>query len=304
MNPLIEKSLEQGLIFAVLAIGVYFTYKILDIADLSVEGTFPLGAFVFSRIALAGLDPITATLGAFVLGALAGGMTYLIHSKIKINALLSGILTLTILYSFNLRINNTSNVALTKVPTLFKMFGGTSRIVFLAVLVIAIKLLVDLFLSTEHGYMLRITGDNPDLGLAMGKNPNTYKLLGLMLSNGLVAVAGALMAQSQSFADITMGQSIIVTALASIIIGDTFLKNSRFLKPTTRAIIGAISFKIIGGIAIDRGLAAEDLKAITAFIVIAFIAYNNASAFGVAKFKTMKRRKIQNAKYKSSVEGI
>ncbi len=304
MSPLIEKSLEQGLIFAILAMGVFFTYKLLDIADLSVEGTFPLGAFIFSRLALAQFNPVVATMGAFLFGALAGALTYLIHSKIKINALLSGILTLTILYSFNLRVNGTSNVPLTKVDTFFKMFRGSSKLIFLAVVVIGLKLLIDLFLSTEHGYMLKITGDNPKLGLAMGKNPDRYKLLGLMISNGLVGVSGALMAQSQSFADITMGQSIIVTALASIIIGDTFLKNARFIKPTTRAIIGALCYKLIGGFAIDRGLSSEDLKAVTAFIVIAFIAYNNASAFGMTAIKNRKRRRETNAEYKSSVEGV
>lgn len=278
MNELFTTSLNQGLIFSVLAIGVFITYKILDFPDLSVEGTFPLGAFIFAKFALMGLNPVLSTIIAGFCGALAGSLTYALHIKLKIEPILAGILTMTILYSVNLRVNSsTSNIPLYSTPSLFKM-GPT--ILVLALIVILSKVVMDIFLSTEIGYLLIATGDNQTLVKTLGISPNKLKLIGLMISNAFVAISGALMAQMQSFADITMGTSIIVYALASIIIGYSFLKNSSLLKGTTRAIIGAIVYKMIGGVAIQLGLAPTDLRAISAIIVIVFIAYNN---FGIGR---------------------
>lgn len=280
MNSLITISIEQGLIFAVLAIGVFITYKILDFPDLSVEGTFPFGAFVFAKFATMGLNPITSTLLAFVFGLLAGVITYFLHIKMKIAPILAGILTMTILYSVNLRINGKANIPLYNSPSIFSL--GNKMLV-LIIIVLIVKVLMDMFLKTEIGYLLIATGDNETLVKSLGANCDRYKLLGLMLSNGLVAMSGALMGQRQGFADINMGTSIIVSALASIIIGDTILKKSTKLNGTTRAILGSISYKLIGGLAIDLGLAPTDLKAISAIIVIAFIGYNNASFFNFKK---------------------
>lgn len=272
MISLITTSIEQGLIFAVLAMGVFITYKILDIADLSVEGTFPLGAFAFAKFIMMGFNPIISTLLAFCFGTLAGLLTATLFIKLKIKPLLAGILTMTILYSVNLRINGKSNIPLFKYDSLLKM---GPKILVLLLIVIAIKIMLDLFLKTETGYLLITTGDNESLVRSLGANSNKYKLIGLMLANGLVALSGALMAQYQGFADITMGSSIIVVALASIIIGDTIRKKSNGLKLTTRAIFGAIVYKIIGAVAIELGLPATDLRAINAIIVIVFISYNN-----------------------------
>lgn len=280
MNSLMTISIEQGLIFAVLAMGVFITYKILDFPDLSVEGTFPFGAFIFARFATLGLDPVTSTILAFAFGTLAGVITYFLHIKMKIAPILAGILTMTILYSVNLRINGKANIPLYNSPSVFS-FGN--KIVVLVIIVVIIKVLMDMFLKTEIGYLLIATGDNETLVKSLGVSCDKFKLLGLMLSNGLVAVSGALMGQIQGFADINMGTSIIVSALASIIIGDTILKKSTKLRGTTRAIMGAISYKIIGGAAIDLGLAPTDLKAISAIIVIIFIGYNNASFFSLKK---------------------
>lgn len=292
MGALISISLEQGLIFAVLAIGVFITYKILDFPDLSVEGTFPFGAFIFSKFMLMGLDPISSTLLAFVFGSIAGVVTYILHIKMKIAPILAGILTMTILYSVNLRINGKANIPLYNFESLFE-YGNT--IIVLGIVVLLVKILMDMFLKTEIGYLLVATGDNETLVKSLGVNCNKFKLLGLMLSNGIVAMSGALMGQLQGFADINMGASIIVSALASIIIGDTVLKNSRKLNGTTRAILGAVAYKLIGGIAIDLGLAPTDLKAISAIIVILFIGYNNASFIGVLKqggVKDVKNKKL------------
>ncbi len=294
MNSLVITSLEQGLIFAVLAMGVFLTYKVLDIADLSVEGTFPMGAFVFAKFISMGIDPIISTLMAFCFGTLAGLLTATLYIKLKIQPLLAGILTMTILYSTNLRINGRANVPLFSYESVFNI---SSTLVVLVVIVLLIKVLLDQFLKTEVGYLLIATGDNESLVRSLGASSNKYKLIGLMLANGLVGLSGALMAQMQGFADITMGHSIIVVALASVIIGDTIRKNSNKLKNTTRVIIGAIVYKIIGGIAIDLGLSPTDLKAISAIIVIVFIAYNN---FGVDLLGLKKPlKKVKEGKHRA-----
>jgi len=273
MNTLLLTSIEQGLIFSVLAIGVTITFKILDFADMSVEGTFPMGAFLFAKFITAGASPVISTLLAFLFGTVAGIITYTLNIKLKIKALLSGILTMTILYSVNLRLNGKSNIGLFNNPSIF---DNMKAVIVLIVIVAAVKKLMDIFLKTEVGYLLIATGDNETLVKSLGENSNKYKLIGLMLSNGLVGLSGALMAQYQGFADINMGTSIIVVAIASIIVGDTILRNKK-LKNTTRAIIGALVYKFIGAVAIDLGLAPTDLKAINAIIVIGFLSYNTFS---------------------------
>lgn len=273
MNTLLLTSIEQGLIFSVLAIGVTITFKILDFADMSVEGTFPMGAFIFAKFITSGINPLTSTILAFLFGTLAGLITYTLNIKLKIKALLSGILTMTILYSVNLRLNGKSNVGLFNYTSIYDF---TEVIVILIIIAAIVKIAMDLFLKTEVGYLLIATGDNETLVKSLGENSNKYKLIGLMLSNGLVALSGAMMAQYQGFAEITMGTGIIVVAIASIIVGDTILRNKK-LKNTTRAIIGALVYKFIGAVAIDLGLEPTDLKAINALIVIAFLSYNTFS---------------------------
>lgn len=273
MNTLLLTSIEQGLIFSVLAIGVTITFKILDFADMSVEGTFPMGAFIFARLITSGLNPLTSTILSFLFGTLAGLITYTLNIKLKIKALLSGILTMTILYSVNLRLNGKSNVGLFNYSSIF---DNTEVIIILIIIAVAVKLAMDIFLKTEIGYLLIATGDNETLVKSLGEDSNKYKVIGLMLSNGLVALSGAMMAQYQGFAEITMGTGIIVVAIASIIVGDTILKNKK-LKNTTRAIMGALVYKFIGAVAIDLGLKPTDLKAINAIIVIAFLSYNTFS---------------------------
>ncbi|HLR21100.1 MAG TPA: ABC transporter permease [Tissierellaceae bacterium] len=287
MNSLIITSIEQGLIFAVLAMGIFITYKILDIADLSVEGTFPFGAFIFAKFVSIGINPIISTLMAFCFGTLAGMLTATLFTKLKIKPILAGILTMTILYSVNLKTNGKSNVPLFNYSTIF---DKSSTLIILIEIVLLVKIILDLFLKTEAGYLLIATGDNESLVRSLGQNSNKYKLIGLMIANGFVALSGALMAQYQGFADVTMGHSIIVVALASIIIGDTISKNSTKFKNTSRAIVGAIIYKIIGGIAIWVGLDPHNLKAVNAIIVIVFIAYNNFAA-DLFKFDTKRRGK-------------
>lgn len=278
LSSVLMSSLEIGLIFSFLAIGVVLTYKVLNLADLSVEGTFPLGAFIFAACVLNGMNAIAAMILSFIGGLAAGFITYLLYKKLKVDALLAGILTMTMLYSINLRITGKSNVPLFEYDSIFIKFSFMPKIVILIILVVILKLIMDAYFKTEQGYLLVVTGDNQSLVRSLGKNPNKYIMLGFMLSNGFVALSGSLMAQHQGFADAQMGTTMIVTALASIIIGDTFMKNSRKLKITTRAIIGAIAYRIISGLAIHLGLDPNDLKLITALIVIVFIFYNNFTA--------------------------
>lgn len=274
--PVFQSSIEIGLIFSLLAIGVVLTYKILEFYDLSVEGTFPLGAFVFAKMVMIGVNPILGVIVSFFAGAVGGLITYLLYKKFKIEALLAGILTMTMLYSINIRITGSNNVPLFEYDTIFTMFSQVPRVILIGGILLIAKLAIDLFLKTEIGYIFRATGDNKTLVKSMGKNPDKYVLLGLMLSNGLIATSGALMTQHQGFADSQMGVAMIVTAMASIIIGDTIFKNSKILSYTTRAIIGAIIYRLISGIAIYIGLNPTDLKLITALIVIIFIGYNNS----------------------------
>ena len=285
MNTLILTSIEQGLIFSVLAIGVTITFKILDFADMSVEGTFPFGAFLFAKLITTGISPLLSTLLSFAFGSLAGLLTYTLNIKLKIKALLSGILTATMLYTINLRSNGKSNIGLFSYDSLY---DGFEPVIILVFLVFTVKVLMDIFLKTEIGYLLIATGDNETLVKSLGENSNKYKLIGLMLSNGLVALSGALMAQYQGFAEITMGTGIIVIGIASIIVGDTILRKRKILKLTSRAIIGALIYKFIGAVAIDLGLAPTDLKAINAIIVIMFLSYNTFSPVKTRKAKELK----------------
>lgn len=268
-------SLETGLIFAIMSMGVMLTYKTLRISDLSVEGTFPLGAFVLARLATMGLDPIPSIAISFIAGMLAGAVTYILFKKFKIDALLSGILTMTALYSINLRIGGKANVPLFEYESIFTILGGLPKAVILIILVLIVKVLLDKFFDTEKGYLLIATGDNENLVRSLGVNSNTYILLGLMLANGLTAMAGSVMAQYQGFADIQMGTSMIVTALASIIIGNTIFGEASDVRNTSRVILGAIIYRLISGLAIHFGLEPGDLKAITALIVVIFLVYNN-----------------------------
>ena len=270
MGALLSISLEQGLVFAVLAIGVFITYKILDFPDLSVEGTFPFGAFIFSKFMLLGLDPISSTLLSFIFGSLAGVLTYALHIKMKIAPILAGILTMTILYSVNLRVNGKANIPLYNYSSIFD-YGNI--ILILIVIVLLIKFLMDMFLKTERGYLLIATGDNETLVKSLGVNCNTYKLLGLMLSNALVALSGALLAQYQGFADINMGRGAIVIGLAAVIIGEAIFGKvfRNFGLKLLAVAFGAIIYYIVLQIVIWMGIDTDLLKLLSAVVVAIFL---------------------------------
>ncbi len=272
-------SLEQGLIYAVLAMGIFISFRILGVPDMSVEGTFPMGALITAFLLLNGVNPILATLAALVVGVLPGIVAALLAIKLKIMSILAGILTMTMLYSVNLRINGRPNVPFTKSNNIYGLIDVgnpyINRVIILIIIVVLLKLLLDWFFKTKMGYMLITTGDNETLVKTLGESADKYKIIGLGMANGIVALSGSLFAQSLKFADTQMGQGVLVIALASIIIGETLFKE-RNIKGTLRAIVGAIIYKIIGALALEAGLNPNDLKMINAVIVIVFIAYNNS----------------------------
>lgn len=263
-------SLEQGLIFAIMVLGVYISYKILDFPDLSVDGSFPLGAAIVGAGLLKGVNPILCLVLATIGGALGGLITGILHVKFKIRDLLAGILVMTALYSINLRIMGKSNIHLFNVKHLFS--GDTNSILIIGIILIIVKLLLDFLLKTEFGFALRALGDNEKLVVALGINEKRLKIIGLMLANALVALAGGVLAQHQGFSDIGMGTGIIVAGLASIILGEGIFKNVKFIKMTTVVVIGSIIYRFAIAFALKLGLRATDLKLVTALIVVIILA--------------------------------
>ncbi|SFP63877.1 ABC transporter permease [Caldicoprobacter faecalis] len=274
MFGLMVTSLEQGLVFGIMALGVYITFKVLDFPDLTVDGSFPLGAAVASIMIFNGGNPFLALCLATAAGIAAGCITGFLNTRGKITGLLSGILTMTALYSINLRIMGRANVTLLNSRTIFtyiEEWGVPHRWVFLALFIITaflIKVLLDCFLKTQIGFALRATGDNPEMARANGINTDTMKILGLSLSNGLIALSGALVAQYQGFADIGMGIGTIVAGLASVIIGEMMLGERTICMATFATLMGSFIYRLSIGIALRLGFAATDLKLLTTVLVI------------------------------------
>lgn len=276
--------LDQGLIFAIVTLGVYISYKILDFPDLSVDGTFPLGAAVAALCLIKGINPFLACFIALIAGGVGGLITGLLHVKLKITNLLSGILVMIALYSINLRIMSKSNVPLFGKTTIFS--GTISPILIIIVFTLIIKVALDLFLKTKLGFALIAVGDNEQIVTLLGLNKDNIKILGLIISNSFVALSGALMAQYQGFSDVNMGTGTVVMGLASVIIGESIFKNISIMKATTTAILGSILYKAAVAIALRLGLPPTDLKLITAVIVIAFLSLNSHS-FNVKRRKRL-----------------
>jgi putative ABC transport system permease protein len=277
-------ALEQGLLFALVAMGVYITYKILDFPDLSVDGTFPLGASISAALLINGVNPWISILIATIGGAIAGSITGFLHVKLKISNLMSGILVMMGLYSVNLRIMGKSNIPLFNTNYIFKSTAVNSIFIILAIVVV-VKIILDLFLKTKAGFLLTAVGDNEQVVSSLGVNKNLVKVLGLAISNGLVALAGALTAQHQGFADVTMGTGIVVMGLAAVIIGVSIFGKISFIKATTLSIFGAIIYKLVIAIALWMKLNPNDLKILTAVLVAVALAANN----NVFKFKRKNR---------------
>jgi putative ABC transport system permease protein len=277
--------IEEGLVYAIMALGVYITYKILDFPDLSVDGTFPLGGAITAVLVLAGVNPFAALFLAFIAGALAGCITGIIHVKLKVRDLLSGIIVMTALYSVNLRLVGKSNVAFFNSDSIFensivnkiipKGLSDVSVIAILVVIVLIVKILLDLFLKTRSGYLLRAVGDNETLVTSLAKDKGTVKILGLSIANGLAALAGSVYCQQKGFFDISMGTGTIVIGLANVIIGTKLLKRFGAIKATTAVIIGSIVYKACVSLAIFFGMEASDLKIITSALFLGILIVSN-----------------------------
>lgn len=267
-------TIEIGLMYGIMVLGVYLTFRILDYADLSVDGSFPLGAAITVILIVNGYNPWLAMVIAFLGGSLAGMFTGALHTKLKITPLLSGILTMTALYSINLRVMGRPNISLLRIRTVFIDFNslpymekyGVLVLSFLAVVVIGF--IIYRFLLTELGLALRATGDNELMILSQGVNTDLMKILGLSLSNGLVALSGSLVAQNQQFADVGMGIGIIVAGLASVIIGEVIVGTRSIGRSVIAVFCGAIIYRMIIAIVLQLGLAPTDLRLFTALIVI------------------------------------
>lgn len=262
-------TLEQSFIFAVMVLGVYISYKILDFPDMTVDGSFPLGAAVAAASIVKGLNPVLALILAMAAGAAAGFVTGMIHVKLRVTNLLAGIIVMTGLYSINLRIMGKSNIPLFSVKHLFN--GSISAIIVVAVILLIVKLGVDFLLKTKFGFALKALGDNESLIISLGLNEKTLKIYGLMLANSLVALSGAILAQYQGFADVGMGTGTIITGLASIIIGDALFGKKKVIKISMMVIFGTIIYRTIIALSLKVGMNASDLKLITSALVVIII---------------------------------
>lgn len=278
-------TLEQSLIFAIMVMGVYISFRILDFPDMTVDGSFPLGASIVASCLVKGMNPVLALLLAIVGGSIAGFITGYINVKYKIANLLAGIIVMTGLYSINIKIMGRSNISLFTVNHLFTLH--INKLLLISIIVIICKLSLDFLFKTKFGFILKALGDNETLVETLGVDKSKLKIYGLVISNGIVALSGGLYAQYQGFADVGMGTGTIVTGLASIIIGETIIKNRRKFALTTTVIVGTIIYKVIITLALKIGFNASDLKLISAIIVVVILALKNN--------KMLKKGGIKNA---------
>lgn len=267
-------ALEQGLIYAIVALGVYLTFRILDFPDLTVDGSFTLGAAVTAKMIIDGGSPILATAAGFGAGVIAGVVTGLLHTKGKINGLLAGILTMIALYSVNLRVMGKSNLSLLREDTLVSplkdggLLGTATSIMIFAALALIIKVIIDWFLHTDLGLAVQATGDNEQMIRSFGVNTDNTKILTLALSNGLVALCGGLIAQYQGYADSGMGIGLILVGLASVILGQAIFGSRHIFVSTLAVILGSVLYRVVIYFALDIGFNPNDMKLITAVIVV------------------------------------
>ena len=245
--------LEEGFIYGIMAMGVYITYAVLDFPDLSVDGTLPLGACVTGVLIAAGVNPVLALLVSFLAGCAAGACTGLLHVKLGIRDLLSGILVMTALLTINLLVTGKQSVIyINKLPTIFtdglvtllpEALYAYRRVIILLIVVAAVKLVMDLFFKTRLGLLLRASGSNLQYVTSLAVNPGHMKILGLTLGNGLTALSGSVLAQQARSASVSSGTGMVVMGLASVIIGTTLFKRVRFIKATTQVVIGSLVYK-------------------------------------------------------------
>jgi len=268
-------ALEQGLLWGVMVLGVYITFRVLDFPDLTVDGSFTLGAAIAARIIFEGYNPWLGTALALVLGVTAGLITGFLNTRLRIAPLLSGILMMIALYSINLRVmGSKSMLSLLRMNTIFTDVAalGIPRdyaVFTLGLIVVALTCyLLYTFLLTEVGMAIRATGDNEQMIRSLGVNTNSTKVIGLALGNGLVALSGAMVAQYQSYCDVGMGIGMIVVGLASVIMGEVVIGNKTLLRTLIAVVIGSIIYRVVIALVMRLGLPTTDLKLFTAILVI------------------------------------
>ena len=294
---IIKSTLEEGFMYALLAMGVYITYSVLDFPDLSVEGTVPLGALVSAILIMKGVNPWLALLAAFIAGAAGGTITGLLHVKLKIQPLLCGILVMTALISVNLVVvmsgtGGSSLATYFNKDTIFDIVPKTMdwlysyRIILVSlVLAVVFKVLLDAYLATKSGLLLRATGSNPQYVTMLARNPGTSKILGLAIGNGFSGLAGAVISQNKNSADTQMGAGMVVIGLASVIIGLSLMRSFRRLKATTKVIIGSIIYKSCLSIAMELGLPNSLLKLLMSILFVIALVSSQAMDKGKRKGK-------------------
>ena len=280
---LILSVFEQGMIYAIMGLGVYITYKILDFPDLTVDGSFPLGAAIGATLIARGFNPVLAIFAAFGAGIIVGFLTGIIHVKFKVRDLLSGIIMMTALYTINLRIAGLANLPIYDKTTIFsndlvdRIFQGPfaqyKTVIIIFIITMISKYLLDWYLSTKSGYMLRAVGDNETIVTSQGVDRGKIKIIGLAVSNALVTMSGCIFAQQQRFFDASMGTGTVVIGLASVIIGTSLFRKVTLLRVTSSVVIGSILYKACVAIAIRLGMPSQDLKLITAvlFLIILIV---------------------------------
>ena len=278
---LIVTILEQGLIYGILSLGLYITYKILDFPDLTVDGSFPLGAAVTTVLLLQGINPFVTLLVALLVGALAGFVTGVIHVKLGVRDLLAGIITMTGLFSINLQIAGSNLAVERSVDTIFSIveMGDMPlmyrKFIVSLILAVLVKLALDWYLKTKNGLLLRAVGDNAALVTTLAKDKGIVKIQGLVIANALVALCGAVVCQEQRAFSSTMGTGQVVFGLATVIIGTTLFRKLSFFKATTAVLIGSVLYKICIQIAISMGLPANLLKLVTAVLFLVVLVLGN-----------------------------
>ncbi len=289
-------ALDLGLIYGLMALGVYLTFRILDFPDLTVDGSFTTGAATAAALILLGQPPLLATLAGAVVGAAAGLITGVLHTKGKINPLLAGILTQIALYSINLRIMGRANLPLLRQDTMLSplrdegLFGSWVSVGVFALVTLAFMVALDWFLNTDLGLALQATGDNERMIRSQGVSTDATKILGLALSNALVGLCGALIAQYQGFADIGMGIGLIVAGLASVIIGQALLPSRRFIFATLAVVVGSVVYRLVIQVALGLGFDPNDMKLISAVLVILALLLPRLTVFRRMRARSRQRR--------------
>lgn len=298
---MIESILTEGFIYGIMVLGVFTSFRVLNFADMTVDGSFPMGSAVMAVLLAKGVPAPLCLFAAFAGGCAAGMITSLIHTRLRVPDLLSGILTMTMLYSINLRImSNRANISLLGIDTLFSRIGslfenlggGWGVALYCVVFAFAVKFLLDLFFHTDYGISMGALGANPQLVISQGMNPDIIKISGICLSNGMVALSGALASMFQGFADVSLGAGIIVSGLASLMLGELVIRSNRIVFQTLRVLAGSLIYRALMYFARDYGyhirMTPNDFRLVTGLLIIVCIVLSKS------RFFVPKRRRQKN----------